>query len=136
MAAPRDEFAAHCVELLAPLGAVRAKRLFGGHGIYVDELMIALIADETLYFKTDAQTLPRWQAAGGRAFVYESRRAGQERKVTAMSYWTPPDEALDSPSLLAPWGRLALEAALRAHAARAARPRKSAAAAATKPRRR
>ncbi len=136
MPAARDEFAAHCVELLAPVGAARAKRLFGGHGIYVDELMIALIADETLYFKTDAQTLPHWQAAGGRPFVYESRRAGQERKVTAMSYWTPPDEALDSPALLAPWGRLALEAALRARAARAARPRQAAGAAATRPRRR
>ncbi len=136
MAAPRDEFAAHCVELLAPLGAVRAKRMFGGHGVYVGELMIALIAGETLYFKADAQTLPQWQTAGGRPFVYESRRAGQERKLIAMSYWTPPDAALDAPTLLAPWSRLALEAALRSHSARTARTRKAVGAAAVKPRRR
>lgn len=121
MPGPRDEFADHCVELLAALGAVRAKRLFGGHGLYVDTLMIGLIADEQLYFKTDAQTLPQWQAAGGRPFVYESQRADGERRVTSMSYWTPPDDALDAPSLLVPWGRLALEAALRAQAAKLAK---------------
>lgn len=124
MAAPRNEFAAHCAEMLAPLGAVQARRMFGGHGLYLDGLMIGLIAAEQLYFKTDAQSLPQWQAAGGQAFVYEARRGG-ERRATATSYWSPPDDALDTPALLAPWGRLALEAALRARAAKTGRATKA-----------
>ncbi len=122
MAKPGDDFAAHCVELLQPLGAARAKRMFGGHGLYLDGLMVGLIAADQLYLKTDALTLPRWQAAGGRPFVYESRR-GDVVKTATMSYWTPPEEAIDSPVAMQPWARLALEAALRAQAAR---PRQSA----------
>lgn len=121
MATPGDDFAAHCVELLQPLGAARAKRMFGGHGLYVGDLMVGLIAQEQLYLKTDAQTLPQWQAAGGRPFVYESRRDGTV-KTTAMSYWTPPEAAIESPALMRPWARLALEAALRAQAAKPRRP--------------
>jgi len=110
-------YIAHCLELLAPLGAVRARRLFGGHGLYLDDLMFALVADEQLYMKVDALSLAQWQAAGGRPFVYEMRRAAEPQR-TAMSYWTPPDEAMESPGLMQPWARRALEAALRARAAK------------------
>ena len=116
MAAP--EFVSHCQELLAPLGTARARRMFGGWGLYVDDLFVAIIASERLYLKTDASTRPRFQAAGCAPFVY----AGQGRAVT-MSYWTAPDEALESPPLMAPWARLALQAALAARAA-ALRPRR------------
>lgn len=119
MATPQDEFAAHCVELLQSLGPVHAKRLFGGHGLHLGDLMVGLIFGEQLYLKTDAQSQPAWQAAGGRAFVYTSRREDRVRAVT-MSYWTPPAEAIDSPALMAPWARLALEAALRVRATKPA----------------
>jgi DNA transformation protein len=121
MATPDAEFAAHCVELLQPLGAARAKRMFGGHGLYLEGLMVGLISDEQLYLKTDAQTVAQWQEAGGQPFVYRTRRQG-EVKTSTMSYWTPPAEAVESPALMRPWARLALEAALRAQAARPPRP--------------
>jgi len=110
---PADEFVTHCLELLAPLGAARARRMFGGHGIYVDDLFIALIAFDRLYLKADAQTRARFEAAGCAPFVYD----GQGRSVT-MGYYTAPDDAMESPAYMQPWGRLALEAALRAKAAK------------------
>ena len=57
-------FVAHCLELLAPLGAVRAKRMFGGHGLYVDSLFIALIAGERLYLKSDDRSRSAFEHAG------------------------------------------------------------------------
>lgn len=118
-------FIAHCLELLAPLGTASARRMFGGHGIYLDGLMVALVADEQLFMKVDAHTLPRWQAAGGRPFSYETKRAGPKRREV-MSYWTPPEEAIDAPALMQPWARLALEAALRSRALKkSASPRKT-----------
>jgi DNA transformation protein and related proteins len=105
------EFAAHCVELLSSLGPTRSRRMFGGYGFYVDDVFVALAADERLYLKVDDLTRPHFEAAGcAVAFVYE---AGNEKKAV-MSYYTAPDEALESPALMQPWARWALEAALRA----------------------
>lgn len=111
--APNNELVAHCLELLAPLGAPRARRMFGGHGLYVDDLFVALIAFDRLYLKADAQTKARFEAAGCEPFVYD----GKGQSVT-MSYFSAPDDALESPAYMQPWGRLALEAALRAKAAK------------------
>jgi DNA transformation protein and related proteins len=109
-----DQFVAHCLELLAPMGAVRAKRMFGGHGLYVDELFVALIAFDRLYLKVDDQTRASFDEAGCQPFTYD----GKGKPVT-MSYWTAPEEAMESPALMQPWARLAIAAALRAKAAKA-----------------
>jgi DNA transformation protein and related proteins len=131
--AARDAFAAHCVELLAPLGAARSKRMFGGHGLYVDELFIAIVVGEQLYLKVDAQTQAAFERAGSRPFSYEA----QGRRQT-MSYWAAPEAALESAAQMQPWARLALEAALRARASRPVstrrRPSTAPAAAAATPR--
>ena len=42
-----DDFVEHVAELLSPLGTVRVKAMFGGHGIYVDEVSLAMIAMNT-----------------------------------------------------------------------------------------
>jgi len=121
MVAATNEFVTHCLELLGPLGAARSRRMFGGHGLYVDDLFVALITFDRLYLKVDAQTRPRFEAAGCEPFVYDAK--GQS---VTLGYFTAPDEAIESPALMQPWARLALEAALRARAAKAV---------ATKPRR-
>lgn len=112
---PHDEYTEHCLELLGSLGPCQVRRMFGGHGIYLDGLMFGLIAGERLYLKVDAQTRPQWEAAGGEPFVFTARG-----RLVATSYYTPPDEAMESPALMRPWARLALEAALRARAAKPA----------------
>jgi len=111
-----DEFIRHCIELLQPLGAVRVKSMFGGHGVYVDELFVAIAAAEQLYLKADATTRPRFEAAGCEPFRY----AKKDGEVASFSYYRPPEDALESPALMLPWARLALEAALRARAAKPA----------------
>jgi DNA transformation protein and related proteins len=109
-----DHFVEHCLELLAPLGAPRARRMFGGHGLYVDDVFVALVAFERLYLKVDADSAPHFAAAGCEPFVYDAKG----RSMT-MSYHSAPPEAMESPALMAPWARLALQAALRARQAKA-----------------
>jgi DNA transformation protein len=111
MAASQDDFVSHCLELLGTVGSARARRMFGGHGLYVDDLFIALIAAQRLYLKVDAQSRPNFEAAGGTPFVYD----GAGKSVT-LGYFSAPDEAIESPALMQPWARLALAAALRARA--------------------
>lgn len=95
-------------ELLSGLGKVVVRRMFGGYGIYHDGLMIAVAAEQRLYLKTDEETRPAFTAAGCAAWVYE----GKDKPVQ-MSYWTVPDEAMDSSEAMTPWARRAFAAALR-----------------------
>ena len=83
--------------------------MFGGYGLSVDGMNVGLIAWETVFLKTNAVTEPQWLAAGGKPFVYEAKG-----KPMSLHYHTLPAEALESPALMAPWARLALQAALAA----------------------
>jgi len=101
-------FALHCLELLTPLGRARSRAMFGGVGLYVDDLFIALIADGRLYLKAGDAQRAAFEAAGCEPFRYTMNDG---REMT-MGYWTAPDEALESPEAMRPWARLAMEAAL------------------------
>ena len=114
-----DPFVLHACELLSSLGPCKAVRMFGGYGLSVDGMNVAIIAWDTLFLKTNAETEPQWLAAGARAFEYEARG-----KTMRLHYHTPPDDALESPALMAPWARLAMAAAV---AARKPAPRRKAA---------
>ena len=104
-----DPFVLHACELLSCLGPCKATRMFGGYGLSVDGMNVAIIAWDTLFLKTNAETEPQWLAAGGRPFQYEAKG-----KTMRLHYHTPPEDALESPALMAPWARLALGAAVAA----------------------
>jgi len=112
-----DPFVAYCLELFEPVGRARSRRMFGGHGIYIDDLFVAIIAFDRLYLKADAQTRRQFERVRCEPFVYEAKS-----RSVSLGYWSAPDEAMESPALMQPWARLALEAALRARAAKPPRP--------------
>jgi DNA transformation protein and related proteins len=117
MAISKD-FADYCCELLSGVGRPAAKRMFGGWGIYVDGVTIAVIADltklgganEKLYLKVDDVTKVQFEAAGGKRFEMASKNG----KLMGMNYFTTPDETMESPDAMLPWARLALSVALEA----------------------
>ena len=124
-----DALLEHCIELLAPLGRVRSRRMFGGHGLYIDDLFVALIAFDRLYLKASESTRADFEAAGCGPFEYQ-----RQGRTTALGYWTAPPDAMDSPDAMRPWGRRAIQAALAARsAARSIKPRAARPAAAARP---
>jgi len=107
------DFIAYLHDLFADFGPVTTRRMFGGHGLYAcidgsDGVFFALVIEDALYLKVDAQTQARFEAAGSAPFVYTK----QQEPIT-LSYWSVPDEAMDSPQAMRPWAQLAYEAALR-----------------------
>jgi DNA transformation protein and related proteins len=118
------DFADYCCELLQSAGPCTAKRMFGGWGISVDGMSIALIADlgagEKLWLKADEETRAQWVAAGCARFTYSVTKDGVTRDM-GMNYYSAPEEAMDSPDAMRPWARLALDCALQAKAAKPAR---------------
>jgi DNA transformation protein len=111
-----DAFTDLCVEMLSPLGPVRVRRMFGGQGLYVDGLFVAIIDDGQLFLKSDDVNRARFDAAGCAHFTFP-----KDGEDVVTSYRRPPEEALESPPLMLPWARLALEAALRSANAKAAK---------------
>jgi len=105
-------------ELLEPIGRVGVRRMFGGHGVYLDGLFVAIVVDEALYLKVDGETEAAFRAAGCAPFVYESGG-----KTVATSYWSVPESALDCAEDMQPWARRAIAAALRKPQAKQARAR-------------
>jgi DNA transformation protein len=99
------------LDLLSPLGPVAARRMFGGYGLYLDGRMFALIAGDTLYFRTDGASAPEFEAAGLAQF-----RPLVKGKPFAMPYHEAPMEALEDSDALCAWAEKALAAAARAGA--------------------
>ncbi|MFZ0009254.1 MAG: TfoX/Sxy family protein, partial [Steroidobacteraceae bacterium] len=62
-----SDFLAYVLDQLAELGGVRSRRMFGGAGLYCDELFFGLIADDTLYLRVDVSNRADYTARAARA---------------------------------------------------------------------
>ncbi|HVO16975.1 MAG TPA: TfoX/Sxy family protein [Alphaproteobacteria bacterium] len=110
------DFLDHLLDQFAGFGAVDARRMFSGVGLFRDGLMIALVTGDTLYFKTDDANRGDFEAAGMTPFGFD--RQGR-RMIT--SYFEAPAEVFDDPEVLVRWARSAYQAASRADRARGGR---------------
>jgi DNA transformation protein and related proteins len=104
-----SEFADYVVEITQSIGPVYAKRMFGGHGVFLDGLMFGLIANKTLYLKADKESEPEFTDLDLEAFSYNKN--GKQMK---MSYFQAPEEALENLDEMNIWANKAYSAALRA----------------------
>lgn len=95
-------------DLFSAFAPVTTRAMFGGHGIYRDGTIIGIVIDEAIYLKVDDATRAAFEAEGCAPFMYEARG-----KRIPMSYWSVPEDALDSPQEFRPWAQRAWEAALR-----------------------
>ncbi len=97
-----DAAATALLEDLQPLGAVRRKPMFGGHGIFLEDLMFAIVdpAGRCL-LRADDQSSASYEAAGA-------------QKHGRMPYWTIPDAVRSDPDELLNWARAAHAAAVAA----------------------
>ena len=106
-----DDFVDYVMELFGPFGTVGARRMFGGHGVYLDGLMFAIISEDTLYLKADEMNRIEFEQAGCEIFGY----ARKGRRAT-LNFFRAPADAMESPELMLPWARSAYAAALRTNA--------------------
>jgi DNA transformation protein len=110
MMAKRSEYVDYLLGELAALGTLRAKAMFGGFGVYCDELFFAIVVDDIFYVKVDDVNRPRFIAAQLEPFSYAMKDGRQQ----SMSYYPLPESALETPSELIAWAKEGLAAALRA----------------------
>lgn len=104
-----SDFVENLEEVFAPFGRVSVKPMFGGYGVFHDNLMFGLVADDVLYLKADGSSSGTFKRRGLSQFEYE--KGG---KKTKMSYYMAPEEVFDDPGQAKEWAVRAFEAALRA----------------------
>jgi DNA transformation protein len=103
---------AFALDQLAGLGEVRARRMFGGAGLYCGERFFALMDDGVLYLKVDDLTRARYTRRRLKPF-------SPGGDMPSMSYYPVPASVLEDAGELIVWAREAVAVAERA----ATRPR-------------
>ena len=103
-------------DLFHHFGRIALRRMFGGEGIFVDDLMIGIVVEDQIYLKANDTTRGDFLAEGARPFTY---RRGKEQAATSLSYYAVPERLLDDAEEFAIWAQKAHAAALAANAAKA-----------------
>ena len=104
-----DSFAEFLREQLAPLGPITMRRMFGKTGVFCDGLMLAMVTDNTLYFRVDDDNRTAFaEAASFPPLNYEKKGS-----TIDLSFWRAPDRLFDEPDELVRWAQIALAAARR-----------------------
>jgi len=110
--AASEGFAEFLREQLTPLGPLVLRRMFGASGVFRNGVMFAIVSDDTLYVRVDAQNRAVFAEAGP-PLSYE-----KQGRTIDLAYWRVPDRLLDEPDELLAWARAALAVAHRVAAAR------------------
>jgi DNA transformation protein len=105
------DYLAYVLEQLALLGGVSSRRMFGGAGLYCDELFFGLIADDTLYLRVDDSNRDDYAARGMAQF-----RPYADRPHLSLHYYETPAEVLEDARALVEWARRSVAVALSAAA--------------------
>src|SRR5262245_846873 len=84
-----DGFRKFALDQLAGVKGLRPRGMFGGMGLYADEVFFGILAADVLYFKVDDSTRGEYEAAGASPF-----RPYPDRPMT-MAYYTVPIHILE-----------------------------------------
>jgi len=105
---PDDSFKAFVLDQLSALPDVRARAMFGAHGLYQGEHFFGILDEGRLFFKTDAPSQAEYVARGMGPFTYESKG-----RVLTMGYHEVPPDVLENAPELVAWAQRAIQAAAR-----------------------
>ena len=99
-------YMAYVVNKLEAVGPIKTRRMFSGVGIYRDDTIFAIIANNTLYFKTDARSRTQFEALGMAAFQ------PVDENPQSHTYHQLPEQVLNDCAVLEGWIDRACEAGL------------------------
>jgi DNA transformation protein len=104
-----ESFADFLREQLAPLGHVTMRRMFGKTGVFCDGVMLAMVRDNTLYFRVDDDNREIFKEAESFPPLNYAKKGG----TIDLAFWRAPERLFDEPDELVAWARAALGAARR-----------------------
>ena len=100
---PDDSFKEFVLDQLGALPDLRAKAMFGAHGLYSDDYFFGILEEGRLFFKTDGKSEIEYISRGMGPFTYEMKG-----KVMSLAYHEVPPDVLEQPHELTAWARQAI----------------------------
>ncbi|SHF32093.1 regulator of competence-specific genes [Vibrio gazogenes DSM 21264] len=81
------------MRLFEQLGRVKSRSMFGGFGIFVNDIMFALVVQNKLHIRADSHSLETFKAKGFEPYVYTKRGFPVVTKYFALpaDYWNDAD---------------------------------------------
>ena len=101
------EFREFLLDHFAGIGPIEVKRMFGGAGIYLEDACFAIVLDEQIMMRSDAELDQEYSDAGSEQWRYTHKSRGE----VIMPYWSLPDSALDDPDEAVAWASKSLRPA-------------------------
>jgi len=102
------EFASYIADQLERSGSARFKKMFGGFGIYIDEIFCAIVSSSNrFYLRVGADNISDFESMGMPQFL--------GRIGAGMPYYEVPEHVLEDVEALETWVRKAKDAAIRAN---------------------
>ena len=101
MASVDESFKDFVLDQLRELDGVEARRMFGGHGLYKDEIFFGIVHKGKLYFKVDESTVGEYRKRKMKPFRPNPRQ-------TLKSYYQVPLEILEDNEQLCDWAMKAI----------------------------
>src|SRR5918996_1985848 len=106
------------LDQLAGLDGLRARAMFGGVGLYADDVFFGIVAADELFFKVDDANRREYQMAGSVPFKPYAGRA------MTMPYYNVPIVVLEDAATLRQWAAGAVKVAKAAKTAKPTETRK------------
>ena len=88
----------HILDLLDDEEGISYKRMFGGYGLFKNDLAVALILRSEIYMKVDQSNKYDYESAFSKPFTY--RKNGKD---IVLSNWSIPSEVLEDKELFVEW---------------------------------
>ena len=102
-----ESFSNYVLEQLIPFGPVIARKMFGGMGLFCNNIMFGLIANDVLYFKMDDSNRADYINSGMGPFKPFAN------KPMVMPYFEVPADVLEDRTILVSWAAKAFEVAIK-----------------------
>lgn len=99
-----DSFKDFILDQLDALPEIECRAMFGGYGLYSDEIFFGIIFKDRLYFKTNARSAVPYRRLGMKPFAPNG-------KQKLKNYYEVPVDIIEDSDRLTVWAREALVAA-------------------------
>ena len=103
---PENSFKEFVLDQLHALPELRARAMFGAHGLYAGEKFFGILDAGRLFFKTNTASAADYTARGMGPFTYEMKG-----KVMTMAYHEVPLDMLENAPELTAWAQRAIQLA-------------------------